>query len=316
MGDAAEKTYSLAEIVYESEKKFAESGYTIEQLNVSEEKRADISEAPKLNELQTQFKTSYSNMNKNINRIFELFGLANMQENFWTDRRYLLNEKEKEFLVILLKRYSEERIWKKGFKKIKPAYREFWNLFQSGLFGDKEILDEIEFVVDGLLSWFARLHNEFQKIEDFRQHLYLVTSLNDIKWAVSSKEILIKYLAILDDNEMGSFAFPKLMKEYSDYLENLTIELEDLMVREKNNWENIQKKRLKDATLKKVALSLDEEYNESIANIKEEVQKEAENKKGKGAEVDQKDWINVLKRKNKENKIEYQKFLEKLLGPI
>lgn len=308
MGNTKKKIYSLADIVYENEEKFAKSGYTLEQLKVSEEKRVDVSEDPKLNELQTQFQTSCSNMKKNINKIFEIFALSNMQENFQTGRKYLFDEKDKEFIVDLLKRYSEERIWKKGFKKITPTYRGVWCFFQSGLFGDIEILNEIEFVVNGLLRWFTRLHNDTRRIEDLKKHLYLVTSLNDIKWVVNSKKILVEQLAVLDENEMGSFAYPRLMKAHSDYLEHLTYKLEDLMKTEKNNWEDFQKKKLKEAQQKNEYLYNDEEFNELIQIINEEIHKN----NVKGA----KDILRVLSRMDKEDNEKYQRMLEKYLKAI
>lgn len=264
------RLYSIKEIVYEKDEVFSGLKYSFEEVAVSKEKTSESDDA--LNDLQTQLNSKEQNMRDNLNTIFKIFGLKKEQHLFQTKRQYLFNDDEKEFFWTLLDNFGKKSVWKKGLKKLQPVHGAFMKLYKSGKVADRELVEEIEFVVEGLLGWFNRLHEDPKKREDIKRHLYNVTSINSIKWAVRSKKILVENLALLEE-DTGSFAFPVLMTEYENYMGNLTTDLERFMRDKKNIWEKAQERISNYYGERGECVKKDEKYGEYVTKFLEAVDK-------------------------------------------
>lgn len=264
--------YSMKEILYEKERMFSGSKYSLQEIAVNKEKICEPDEDGELNEIQTRFASKEKHMRDSLNTIFKIFGLEREQHQFQTKNQYLLNDDEKFFFVTLLNNYQEKTVWKKGIKKIQPVYGSFWKLYKSGSVADQDLLEEIEFVVKGLLGWFNRLHEDPDQREAIKLQLYNVTSLNSIKYAIMNKKIIVENVPILEANT-GSFAFPALMSEHENYLGKLTEDLETFMRQKKIIWEDIQKRIVNWYTLLGTSLFFDKRYGEYITRFLEEMEK-------------------------------------------
>lgn len=230
------------------------------------------------------FDAEYKRFHSALKDIFRIFGITTYIDEWKKDEKYVFWDNEVNIVCDLVYRYNKSAEWKLLKKVDNRNFDGFLKIYEKNL--NLNILLEVIQTVNSLKEMYIIRHfeDEPQKVDAFINPLLINTQYYKLQWIYNMNRIL-SVTPNLTMDEAEKSVGGVLLKDYQEYLDELTKTILLIVGVANDNWNEVKEMRYQ-----QMAKAMDNDMDNALGFVLEE-------------------WISIIKKTDKEAGEAFEKIL-------